>query len=281
MRNVLLGFVSCLLTLVAHVPCSAQDASAPSTVQGFTEPYYDVHLGLPDAGRIASIKVYEGQSVSEGDVLLHLDKELQELEVVQSRLKLNSDTELKYAQKRASLLKRQYESAKSLFNDGAASRDDYETKQLEHAKAAAEAARLEMEKKLEKIELDLAREKLQRRILSAPFSGVVASIMKDPGESVQAQDLLVRLVDASRGRFVGSGEEAVGKQFSTGDTVCLNFVDSGLEMVPAKITFLSPTIDTASGFMEIKAEFDNSAAMARLGGAAELLSMQGGGCVRK
>lgn len=269
-----------LLGCSAGIAFAANNAETPS-VQGFTEPYYDVQLGLPEAGRIADIKVHEGDFVKKGAVLLHLDKELQELDVSRSRLKFNSHAELEYAQKRVGLTQRQYESARSLFKEGATSREDFEAKQLGHAEAAAEAARLNMEKKLEKIELELAKQKLQRRILVAPFSGHVASLVKDPGESVQAQEPLVRLVDAGRGRFVGSADEHVGKRFSVKQNVCLQFIDSGLKPVPAKITFLSPTIDTASGFMEIKAEFDNRTSRARLGGSAELFAMQDGQCLER
>lgn len=262
--------------------CSVSTAVAEVvSVQGFTEPFYDVQLGLPEAGQVANIAVREGHLVKKGEVLLYLDKEIQELDVAQIRLKLNSNAELEYAEKRVELLRRQYESAETLFQDGAASREDFETKQLDHAEAASEAARLKMQKKLEKIELKLAKQKLQRRILTAPFSGHVASIVKEPGESVQAQEPLVRMVDAGRGRFVGSAEESVGKQFSVNQNVCLELTDSDFDPIPAQIIFLSPTIDTASGFMEIKAEFDNKEAMFRLGGSAKLFAMQNGQCLKR
>ncbi|WP_031484955.1 efflux RND transporter periplasmic adaptor subunit [Maridesulfovibrio frigidus] len=276
-RLIFFSVLILIAVIVSPVALQAQDTTTPEiVVQGFTEAYYDIEIGLPEAGRISGIKVKEGQLVKQGDVLLFLDKELQELEVSQSSLKLKSRDELKFAEKRKELLLRLAESAESLYKDGAASREDFETKQLEFAQAASEAARLKMSKKLEKIELDLAHEKLRRRILHAPVAGVVATISKAPGESVQAQEPLIRLVEADRGRFVGSAEESVGKLFSVATDACLSFTGTGMDAIPAKVTFLSPTIDTASGFMEIKAEFDNSEAMARLGGSAELFIMKEG-----
>jgi hypothetical protein len=83
---------------------------------------------------------------------------------------------------------------------------------------------------------------------------------------------LVRLVEATTGRFVGNADFAVGKQFTVRQAVCIRIELPGeTVMRPAVVNFLSPVIDTASNLMEVKAEFANTEHPVQLGGAAFLI----------
>jgi multidrug efflux pump subunit AcrA (membrane-fusion protein) len=68
----------------AQAPLAALGASAP----GVTQAMRDVKLSVTVAGRIESLQVSEGSRVLEGQLLLHLDRTLEELEVQRRRLLL-------------------------------------------------------------------------------------------------------------------------------------------------------------------------------------------------
>lgn len=58
---------------------------------GITEPFLDVTLGLADAGIINSQFFKEGDSVHKGDVILELDKNLENIEVTRRKAVMDQD----------------------------------------------------------------------------------------------------------------------------------------------------------------------------------------------
>jgi len=242
-------------------------------IKGFTEASHDVTLGLPESGRIAVIKVQEGSFVEKGQVLLFLDKRIEELEVRRRSLMSKSMEELNFAIKKSSVLKTQYAAAKKLRADGnVISREEFEAKQIEYEQALADVEKIRMQKKLQKIELSLAAAKLNRKILKSPVRGYVAEISKEPGESTQAHEKLVRIVDSSKGIFVGSCDANLASAFKNGARVKVRLKTfTGEIEKEGEIIFVSPTIDTASGLIKVKAEFDNKGNRLKLGATAELI----------
>ncbi|WP_321417079.1 efflux RND transporter periplasmic adaptor subunit [uncultured Desulfobacter sp.] len=249
--------------------CGAQQI----TISGFTEAVHDVVLGLPEAGRLAGIQVKEGDFVKKGQTLAFLDKRIEELEVKRRRTAANSRSELIFAQKKAKVLKTQYEAARDLSTQGnVISREEFEAKEIEYEQAVAEIQKIKTEKRLQKIELELAVAKLNQKILVTPFSGYVAEITKENGESIQAHENLVRVVNSLKGIFVGSAEAKIISSVKAGKEVTIKINGPTSEIVKnAKIIYVSPTIDTASSLTKIKAEFDNKDNQARLGAVAELI----------
>src|SRR5437016_5863362 len=65
-------------------PAPAADGVPPSP--GVTEPILDVTLSAPVPGILTSRKFKEGEFIQEGQVLLELDKRLEELEVDRRKL---------------------------------------------------------------------------------------------------------------------------------------------------------------------------------------------------
>lgn len=269
----LMRFPIVLLSVFAVItPCFAAHDDMDS-VPGFTEAVREVEIGLSDPGRIAEILVKEGDVVEQGQRLISLDTTIQEIEVKRQKLRITSEAELAYVKKRKRILEQQLLSSKSLLEDGAViSKDEFEEKELQYSQATSELARIKLRRQIEQLELSLAKERLSRRLLNAPFAGTVVFLSKDVGERVVPQESIVRLIDISKGRFAGNAEESVGYQFVVGQQSCmLVSTPFGKEYIPATVTFISSTVDTASGLMEVKAEFLNQENSIRLGSPAELL----------
>lgn len=303
---------SLLLVLgLGAIPASAQRTVA---VAGITEPVADSTLSCASVGILQTWRVKEGDRVQAGQVLLDLDKRLEELDADRRRLvweqkgdvklaekqvairKLvaESKVELKLAEAAVALLKADVEATRLLFkNSKSVSKDELEKKELEYKKAIADYDKVlvtedreklehqqavtEYDKTLaaeerEKIEYDLAVEALRRRQVFAPFGGQVVEFFKKPGESCQANDKLVRLVDTSRCHFVVNLDARLGTRLRLGDALPLELeAGDAVVKLTGRIAFISPVVDSASGLLKLKVLFENADGKIRPGGAGRVI----------
>lgn len=237
------GFLACWLS--GLLACAAHAADAPSAA-GITEPVLDVTLSAPVAGIVTTRKFAEGDFVKEGDVIVELDKRLEELET--DRRKLVRDQK-----------QHEFEAIRKVFaSTKGVSKEDLDKKEVEFKVAA--------------VEHEMAAEQLRRRQVIAPLTGTVTEITLEIGEACQPYQTLVRIVDTRRCHFVTNVEARYGAQLKTGQVMKLEIAGgSGTVVVSAKIIFLSPVVDPASGLQRVKLLFDNADGKIQPGVAGKLI----------
>lgn len=218
-------------------------AGGPVSVDGITEPFTDVQLGFADAGIIRHQFFKEGDAVKKGDVILELDKNMEALEVQKTRATMEQDkmifeTTSNLAQTTKSVSKEDLAKAKA----------DYEVATAEYG---------------------IAVQQLADRRLVAPFSGQIVEILLKPGAAVAPYQPLVRVVDTSRCYFVGHIDGREVSRLQLNEPVQVQ-VDGGGPTISAKICFISPVVDPASGLARVKAIFDNADGKIRPGIAATM-----------
>jgi len=232
---------------------------AERLVQGLVEPYRDVLLSAAVPGRIASLPFREGDRVEEGAVLLLLESRVEELEVERRRSIFENQTELQAARERETLLREELESTRALAErTGSVSRDELNRKQLETVLAGLEVARLELTRERERIEMEMARERLAQQRVTAPFAGVVAQLPLDEGESVQANQPSIRLVDDAQAFLVVNIPAEQARRLRVGQPVSLRFPLAEMLEKTGKVDFLSPVVDPASGLRRVRLLFENA-----------------------
>jgi len=234
-------------------------AGQQTGISGFTEPAQDSALGLSINGRVTAIKITEGEKVKQGQLLLQLDQDLEQQEVKRRKLIWKSKVEIESVALQVKTLQNHLNSTRDLYQStGSIPREELENKELEHAFAIAELNRLKTTEQREKIEYDTARQQLAKRNLYAPFTGQIAEIMIGIGENCEEDTPLIRLVDNSHGYFIANVELEIAASLTLGQQVQLQ-LQSGTdpENIEAKLVFISPLIDPASGLRKIKAEFAN------------------------
>jgi RND family efflux transporter MFP subunit len=215
-------------------------------VNGITEAINDVTLSAPAAGIISNRPFKEGDAVKTGETIVELDKKIEELEVNRRKYVLD-------------LKKTDMDTSKKIFEKTISiSREEMDKKVTEYSVAEAEHA--------------LAQEQLQRRLVVAPFDGTIAVLALQVGESCQAQQALVRLVDTRKCFFICNIEAKTGYGLKLGQTVKLE-VEAGEKPVnfDGTVSFVSPVVDPASGLMRVKVVFDNPEGKIRPGAAGRLL----------
>jgi RND family efflux transporter MFP subunit len=248
------------LWLCCIVLAGPWSASAATLVPGITEPLHDSLLSAAAAGTVRAVNVKEGDRVAEGAVILELDKSLEELEVARRRVVYESRVELRAAEQRAALLKADFESSRRLFERSqSVSRDEVDKKELEYQLAVAEHERLAAAKERERVEFEMAQEQLARRLVTAPFAGVITDLRIDLGEACEPRQPVVRIVDLSRAYFVANVQPALLAGVAAGRAVTLKIeTPGGVRDVRGTVEYVAPVVDAGSGLRRVKVVFDNA-----------------------
>jgi RND family efflux transporter MFP subunit len=223
-------------------------AAETITTIGITEPILDSIVGTPVSGIVAARKFKEGDFVKKGDIIVELDKALEDLEVARREVVLEP-------------LKTDYEATKYLLElpKTSVSKEILDKKQSDYRVALAE--------------YELAKEQARKRLILAPFDGYITEFFHQVGEACQVeQPPIVRLVDTSRCFFICNLDAKVGHGLRVGQKVELE-IESGPSVVllSGNISFASPVVDAASGLMKVKVIFENPEGKIKPGVAGKMM----------
>ena len=266
-----LGCIAWVCIFAIQVPVVLADETM--RFSGLTEPVKDVTLSSEVAGKIAKIFYKEGDALSEGDVILELNKKFEELEVKRNKLVWKSKVEVNSASVRVKTLQSLLESTRELFKTmGSVSKEELETKELEYKLAVAEHERLNIAEEREQIEYEMALEKLDKLILKSPIQGIVTELLLAEGENCEPRQPLVHVVDTSKCLLVCNIEASLGQNLEKGQSVVLEIpVGSEIIQKRGRVIFVSPVVDPASGLLAVKAEFENPDGAVRPGVAGSMI----------
>ena len=215
-------------------------------VTGITEPIKDVTLAFPIVGVVGARPLEEGAIVRKDQVIIELDKQLEELDLERKRLARE-------------LAASELERLKSLAQRNA----------ISVSKEEIEKKRSEFE--IAKVDNELAAAVLKRRQLISPIDGQVAQFYKDVGEKCEDQQPVVRIVDTRRCHLVANLEPRLAQSLRLNQKVRVEvLVGDSPVTVEGTLIYLSPVADAASGLLRIKAVFENPEGKIRPGIAGRL-----------
>lgn len=228
------------------------DSGPTVGLRGHSECVADLELAFPVSGVIGKMQVTEGATVDAGSVIAQLDQGIEEIELARRQVLLDDLSELNaaLAQQKVSVV--QYEAAQNLFDRGGAiSKEDLQNRRLARDLIGVEVQRLRTQEALQALDRDTAAEALDRRTMKAPSPGIIARILRKPGESAQAYEPVLTLCDVSEILFAVS-IPAYGIDLPKGTDVTLAFPGHG--PIAARVRFVSPVVDAASGLREMRIE---------------------------
>ena len=252
-------------------PTAASGAVTPAA--GITQAIHDLKLSVTAAGRIEALFVKEGDRVRKGDLLLHMDRTLEALEVRRREVMLEDNARLEELRAKELTLTEQVRAARSLLATGGVSRKQVEDEELALGTIIAERKSIEFAKRRERVELDLAREAYERRHLRSPIDGVVTRVVSRIGESVAPHEPVMVVVDVRTARFSGTVPIADAARVRAGSSVMLQLGSDAEPLTRlAQLVFVSPVADPASGLVDVIAEFDNADGSIRPGTAGRIIA---------
>ncbi len=252
----------------------AAGAADPVALPGIVEPRHESRLSPFVAGTVTRLVAPEGARVHKGDVLVELDREIEELEVSRRKLAWESKAEVVAAAQRVATLSNDVAATRQLFSTTrSVSREELEKRELELKIAEAEHARLVSAEEREQIEYQMAEAQWRRRRITAPFDGVVADVYVDLGEPCEPPKPVLRLVQADQCYFTVSADAALVGGVRTGQVVRLRIGEDDARALSCTgtVDFVSPVVDPASGLKRVKVLFDNPGDRVRPGLSGHLL----------
>jgi RND family efflux transporter MFP subunit len=206
--------------------CIAEDT------QGIVLPFKKVSVSSPVLQEVVeNVLVEEGDSVTEGQVLVTLrsDREKLEVEEADKRIELLAFTAKGHQQ----LLTEKIGSKDAALKSGT---------ELELAKIAREAATV----------------RLGEKTVKSPLSGIVVKKYKENGESVDRVEKLVDIVNIDQVYVQFYLDPKMWTAVKTDQPVTVKFpvIGAGLE-VRGKISFIDPQIDAGANLFRVKVLLDN------------------------
>ena len=185
---------------------STASANEPLVVSGLIEWIDKSDVSALTEGVIKQIELREGMTVAEDGTIGSLHSEKAELTVAKARVaaegkgglaKAEAQRELAYAVL-ARLMRL------NAIKAGYASKEEVNKAEAEVKVGEAQVVDAQDNQKLAKAELDLAQEALREHTITAPFAGTILKVLKHPGETVKANEAVVRMGKVDKLRFYGT-----------------------------------------------------------------------------
>ena len=235
-----------LLSAAASPAVASETASTGTTLSDpFPSSLYveqDVKIAARRSGVIEKVLVDRGQAVRAGQALALLETDLatRDLELAQEELRL-AEAELARVA--------------PLADSGIVSQQELQQRQIDRDLAKTRVSR--------------ARSMLERCTVAAPFAGVVAERWAVLGERVQEDDNtpLFRIVASGPLRARIDLPEALLARVGVPGRATLRLDRAVTESFAARVVFVSPTVDAASGTAPVIVELPNTAGRLRPGTA--------------
>lgn len=259
-------------------PAEMRQVEQSINVTGSLDADEEVVLGPEVAGRLAAVHVDFGQSVRKGQVIAELDKRELELRLAQARASfaqalariglgpdqadvVPQDTPMmRQAQAQLDNARTQYESAVSLVKTGDIAQERYVAleKAYNAAEAALDASRHDLRTSLASIQalraqVGLADKALEDATVRAPFDGAVTERMASPGEYLQMNAPIVRLVKSWPLRLRVDVPEPAAPAVHPGTEVSFATAAIPGETFSARVTEVSPSLDARSRSLSAEA----------------------------
>jgi RND family efflux transporter MFP subunit len=220
-------------------------------------------------GNVEKMELQIGMPVMRGGEIGHLHREMAELAVRKAEVAVHSTAPRVKARAQQELALTTVALNKRL-NDrikGSVSLEEIAKAEAEVKVATAMIQEADEKTELDKAELELARQALKEHTIFAPFDGVVMERMKGPGESVRANEAVVKLGNLSKLRAYAYVPLEYSLRVKEGQIVEIQLRLAGERRSPlpieqkrfrGKISFVDPQIQPiAETAVRVHAEFDN------------------------
>ncbi len=203
---------------------------AAAEVDGLSLPWKAVRVSSPVQEIVAEVKVEEGGAVKKDQILAHLHAE-------------REDAEHERAKK--ILMKREFDAkaANALVAEKITSKE--------------KALEAEIELQLARVDVDLAKRKYDEKTITAPLDGILVRKLKEVGESVDRVEPMFEIINIDRLFLQFYVDRQLAASLTPGQDVAFWVSGEPAARHQAKVDFVSPGADPASGLFRIKLLHEN------------------------
>lgn len=227
---------------------------------GVTKAFQDVTISSEVPGTVNLIKICKGEKVTKGQILLHLSSRLEKLEVKRRKMIWKDQAKLQTMQNQSAILKNMYQSTLDLYTrTDAVSREELENQHLDYERVKGQLEQTLVSEQREKIEYEIAKERLEQKRLRSPINGVVTTLFIEEGEYCDPKKPALRIVNIDKCLFLCSIDEKYISELQQGQKIKFQ-VQAGSTWMKklGTLQVIHPVADPASGLVEITIHFDNA-----------------------
>ncbi|HZZ73973.1 MAG TPA: HlyD family efflux transporter periplasmic adaptor subunit [Pirellulales bacterium] len=269
------------MTLVVSAPPQTVGAAArppaglPVLQQCTVSLVEEVQIPAQEAGVLSEILAHEGDQVTTGTPLAHLDDSQPRVhrkaaygEYMAAKQHAENDINVRFSKAAYAVADNEYRKALEAVKKTAAAFSDVEldNKQLAAHKAKLQIEQSEVDQKVAQFtadtkaaEVENADQTIARRQIKSPFDGIVVSINHHAGEWLQAGEPVLRVVRMDRlgvEGWVNSAEFGPEEISNKPALIDVELARGRHAKFQGKIVFVSPLVE-AGGEYRIKAEVEN------------------------
>ena len=233
---------------------------------GKIEPENEIiNLAATSGGIVREVFKNDGSEVKEGDILLKLDDDLEQIRIeqVKSQMKTQQlqiesdlisikDTELKIANKKKLLL-----STQALVKKGAETTqilDDLETEvsslgiSIEKGKSAVSLSQSRLNELQQ--QLNLLQSEANKKVLRSPYQGIILDMQAKKGSAISQFQNYAEFAPKGKNIIRAEVDEMFCDQLKIGQAVQVRLVGSDKNIATGEIIMLSPYLKRKSLFSE-------------------------------
>jgi RND family efflux transporter MFP subunit len=250
-------FLLSLLVVYIVNPAMPLQADFQSEVAAITAPSADRILSFVQPGQIEQVNIKEGQSVKTGQVLVQQYDAVEQAKLAQ--LEADSQNTINVQASEASLAQKEVDLKKL---EKAAALNAATALEVEHARLDVKIAELSV--KLAVFELEQAQRKYEEAKiqignmrLKSPIDGVIEKLEVEPGESVNALEDVIRVVQINPLWIDAPIPLEKARDLQYGDQTQVIFPGSAQTQVEGTIIFIGAVADAASDTLRVRIEVPN------------------------
>jgi RND family efflux transporter MFP subunit len=250
------GYLSFLAVSIL-IPAILIKADFQSEIAAITNPSADLTLSFVQPGRIAEVHFKEGDAVKAGEVLVQQDDAVERARLAQLEADSQNTTNIQAGE--ATLAQKKVDLKKL---EKAAALNAATPLEVEHAKLDVTIAELSV--KLAVFELEQAQRKydeaklqIDNMSLKSPIDGSIEKIDVETGESINALESVVRVVQIDPLWIDVPVPLDETTNLRCGNTVQVEFTSLGKMSVEGTVAFIGAVADAASGTLRVRIEVPN------------------------
>jgi len=228
---------------VTAQPAEAAEWGVEVSAIGVLEANRGVDVTTSVAGLIQQIKFESGQNVSQGQVLVQLDADVERANLASAQASLK-------------LAKADLARGESLRSSDNISKATLEQRQSQYEVASAEVAALAAQ--------------IEKKVISAPFSGELGIRKVNVGQYLDAGNPIVNIQDLSKMLVNFSVSQKELSDLKVGQSVRMMTDAYPITTFEGTVTAIEPLVNQQTGMVEVQGTFDNAEGLLRPGMFAKL-----------
>ncbi|MBI2257220.1 MAG: efflux RND transporter periplasmic adaptor subunit [Proteobacteria bacterium] len=228
---------------VSAQPAAEQDWGVEVSAIGVLEANRGVDVTTSVAGLVQQIRFESGENVTQGQVLVQLDADVERANLASAQASLK-------------LAKADLERGQSLRTTDNISKATLEQRQSQYEVAAAEVAALSAQ--------------IEKKVISAPFTGELGIRKVNVGQYLDPGNPIVNIQDISKMLVNFSISQKELSDLKVGQAVRMTTDAYPITTFEGTVTAIEPLVNQQTGMVEIQGTFNNAEGLLRPGMFAKL-----------